>query len=152
MAAKRTRAQTNDQREIAYGQPPLKKQAIEFENIENVAPRTLTRQSVSQQEEESRLFMRKNGNAPLTAFERKLVAAKEKKPPTPQKGVALPKNNDSLESIRQWQKHYRRAFPQFVFYFESIPEDVRAKVSRQVQYLGAVSLFTPCRSRSYFEY
>ena len=142
VAGKRTRAQINDQRESAYGQPPLKKQAIDFENIENFAPRTLTRQSISQQEEEGRLFMKKTGNAPPTAFEKKLVAAREKKPPTPQKTterVILPKNADSLESIRQWQKHYRRAFPQFVFYFESVPEDARAKVSRQVQYLGAVS-------------
>lgn len=47
---------------------------------------------------------------------------------------------ETLDTIRQWQRHYRRAFPQFVFYFDSIPEDSRSKCSRQVLALGAVSL------------
>jgi regulatory subunit for Cdc7p protein kinase len=46
---------------------------------------------------------------------------------------------DTMDSIRQWQRHYRKAFPQFVFYFDSIPEDVRRRFSRQVIALGAVS-------------
>jgi regulatory subunit for Cdc7p protein kinase len=75
--------------------------------------------------------LKKPGNAPPTAFERKLAAAR--KPASAHKPTA-----DSLESIRQWQRHYRKAFPQFVFYFESVPDDVRTKVSRQIQYLGAV--------------
>jgi hypothetical protein len=45
-----------------------------------------------------------------------------------------------MDSIRQWQRHYRKAFPQFVFYFDSIPEDMRRKCSRQVMALGAVSI------------
>lgn len=141
VAGKRTRAQANDNREPTHGQPPLKKQMLDIDNDENANPRTLTRQSLQQQEAESRLFMRKNTNAPQTAFEKKLVAAREKKHPTSLKPAEkVSRGVDSLETIRQWQKHYKKAFPQFVFYFESVPEDVRAKVSRQVQYLGAVSL------------
>ncbi|KAF2429309.1 hypothetical protein EJ08DRAFT_298921 [Tothia fuscella] len=44
---------------------------------------------------------------------------------------------DNLESIRQWQLHYKKVFPNIVFYYESIPDDVRQKISRQVQALGS---------------
>lgn len=42
------------------------------------------------------------------------------------------------ETLRQWQRYYRKAFPTFVFYFESIPGDVRQKCVRQIMGLGAV--------------
>ncbi|KAI5243395.1 hypothetical protein E4T43_04156 [Aureobasidium subglaciale] len=115
--------------------PPTKKQLLDpdHDHDENHQPRSLMRQSLAQQEKDAQLFLKKPGNAPPTAFERKLAAAR--KPPSAQKPVQ--RTADSLESIRQWQRHYRKAFPQFVFYFESVPDDVRTKVSRQIQYLGA---------------
>lgn len=118
---------------------------MENEQSENAAPRTLTRQSLALQEAESKLFMRKNNtNAPLTAFEKKLVAARDKKPTAATKlDARAQKQGDNLETIRQWQKHYRKAFPQYVFYFESVPEDVRSRVSRQIQHLGAVRIPSP---------
>ncbi|KAG9516203.1 hypothetical protein KCU93_g9246, partial [Aureobasidium melanogenum] len=128
VSGKRSRAQ--DPRDA--GQPPLKKQVLDHDHDENQQPRSLIRQSLAQQEKDAQLFLRKPGNAPPTAFERKLAAAR--KPPSAQKPQ---RTADSLESIRQWQRHYRKAFPQFVFYFESVPDDVRTKVSRQIQYLGA---------------
>lgn len=138
VSGKRTRAQTADPRELTFGQPPSKKQAIDGEHDENIAPRTLTRQSQAQQEADAKLFMRKGSNAAPTAFEKKLAAAREKKPHAQKLDPrAVQKQGDSLESIRQWQRHYKKAFPQYVFYFESVPEDVRSKVSRQIQYLGA---------------
>ncbi|PHH74004.1 hypothetical protein CDD80_3425 [Ophiocordyceps camponoti-rufipedis] len=36
-----------------------------------------------------------------------------------------------------WKKHYRAKFPKMVFYFESIPDDVRAKLTKRVTYFGA---------------
>jgi len=48
---------------------------------------------------------------------------------------------EGIERIRAWQGHYRRVFPMFVFYFESLPTDAAAKYQRQVQALGAVSSF-----------
>ncbi|KAI4721409.1 hypothetical protein E4T48_02352 [Aureobasidium sp. EXF-10727] len=129
VSGKRSRQQ--DPRDA--GQPPTKKQVLELDHDENQQPRSLIRQSLAQQEKDAQLFLRKPGNAPPTAFERKLAAAR--KPPSAQK--PLQRTADSLESIRQWQRHYRKAFPQFVFYFESVPDDVRTKVSRQIQYLGA---------------
>ncbi|KAL1306074.1 hypothetical protein AAFC00_004197 [Neodothiora populina] len=142
VSGKRTRANNPEARDILHGQPPSKKQAIDTtEYDENTAPRTLTRQSLAQQEAEAKLFMRKPTNAAPTAFEKKLAAARDKKPTTTtstQKvDPRVQKQGDSLETIRQWQKHYKKAFPQYVFYFESVPEDVRSKVSRQIQYLGA---------------
>jgi regulatory subunit for Cdc7p protein kinase len=127
VSAKRSRAQ--DPRDA--GQPPLKRQVLDLDHDENQQPRSLIRQSLASQEKDAQLFLKKPGNAPPTAFERKLAAAR--KPASAHKPTA-----DSLESIRQWQRHYRKAFPQFVFYFESVPDDVRTKVSRQIQYLGAV--------------
>lgn len=178
VSGKRTRTQTTDPREMVSGQPPSKKQAIDAELDENLAPRTLTRQSLSQQEAEAKVFTRRSTNAAPTAFEKKLAAVRDKKPQS-QKIESQPLKNEahaqkidpraqrqgaSLETIRQWRRHYRNAFPQYVFYFESVPEDVRSRVSRQIQYLGAVrdsssdiqpllalllyslSLFPSCRS------
>ncbi|KAI9803582.1 MAG: hypothetical protein M1825_001925 [Sarcosagium campestre] len=44
---------------------------------------------------------------------------------------------DNNETVKQWQRHYRKVFPQFVFYFESIPDDLHRRCSRQVLSLGA---------------
>lgn len=140
VGGKRTRTQAADPRELVFGQPPPKKQAVDAEYDENTAPRTLTRQSLAQQEADSKLFMRKASSAAPTAFEKKLAAARDRKPTVQKIDPRVQKQGDSLDTIRQWQKHYKKAFPQYVFYFESVPEDVRSKVSRQIQYLGAVCL------------
>ena len=152
VSGKRTRAQATDARDLLQGQPPLKKQVIDLGNDENTAPRSFTRHSLGEKEAENKVFMRKPSNAPMTALERKLVAARERKPAQPQvqqheeKSPEKKKSNDSLENIRQWQRHYKKAFPQFVFYFESVPDDVRRKISLQVQSLGAVSPTRGCVS------
>lgn len=36
-----------------------------------------------------------------------------------------------------WKKHHRAKFPKMVFYFESIPDDIRARLTKRVTYLGA---------------
>jgi hypothetical protein len=41
-----------------------------------------------------------------------------------------------------WKKHHRAKFPKMVFYFESIPDDIRAKLTKRVTYLGAVRYTT----------
>lgn len=47
---------------------------------------------------------------------------------------------DNIEKIKAWQAHYRKVFPTFVFYFESLPEDSSAvRYQKQVHALGAVS-------------
>jgi regulatory subunit for Cdc7p protein kinase len=120
--------------EIPHGQPPPKKQFIDGNEDERSRST-----STNCQNADSKLFARRSNAAP-SAFEKKLVAARERELQPPNKAVRAEKAPaDTMDSIRQWQRHYRKAFPQFVFYFDSIPEDMRRKCSRQVIALGAVS-------------
>jgi regulatory subunit for Cdc7p protein kinase len=124
--------------EMPYGQPPPKRQAMENMEYE---PRSTTCQTTTT---DSKLFARRSNNGNPSAFEKKLVAAREKERQPVVKNVRVEKAPaDTMDSIRQWQRHYRKAFPQFVFYFDSIPEDVRRRFSRQVSALGAVSHTCP---------
>lgn len=125
--------------EAVYGQPPPKKQVIEIpsDDAENLDPRRRDGVPVTAQDKLEEPFS-KRSNAQPTAFERKLASAREKKttpanrPEKSQKASA-----DNIESVRQWQRHYRREFPRFVVYFDSVPDDVRLKAARQCLSLGA---------------
>ncbi|KAK9853673.1 hsk1-interacting molecule 1 [Penicillium brevicompactum] len=125
LPAKRSRS---TQMEIPYGQPPPKKQVMEGMDYE--AGRSAT---TNTQNTDSKLFARRSNNAVPSAFEKKLVAAREKE----RQPAAKPVKVENMDSIRQWQRHYRKAFPSFVFYFDSMPEEMRRKCSRQVIALGA---------------
>ncbi|KAF7185123.1 Hsk1-interacting molecule 1 [Pseudocercospora fuligena] len=141
ISGKRTRAQAGDARESTYGQPPTKKQALAYpnEDEENVDPRRRRGVSATAQDKFEEVFSKRSNNSQPTAFERKLASAREKK--TTQQPRTLDRTQkqqaDNLESIRQWQKHYRRQFPQFVFYFDNVSEDVRHKAMRSIRMLGA---------------
>lgn len=139
LPAKRARS---GQLEIPYGQPPPKKQVMDEAERDSRSPSRS--RSTAYQSTESKLFSRRSNNANPSAFEKKLVAAREKDRPSQLKTARGEKPSaDTMDTIRQWQRHYRKAFPQFVFYFDSIPEDVRRKFSRQVVALGAVSVVCP---------
>ncbi|RDL37197.1 BRCT protein [Venustampulla echinocandica] len=131
--SKQKRSYATIQREDAYGQPPpAKKQMLDIQPALRTPPRHQSAQSSA----EGRVFTRRSNVGQQTAFERKLVAVREK--PAQQLVVKAEKNSDeNLESIRQWQRHHRKIFPSFVFYFESIPADTRAKYTKQVTALGA---------------
>ena len=132
-ASKRSRLDAGLQEDASHDrQPPAKRQALEAKASNFLTPPR--KQGLNSGED--RLFNRKTQNRKPTAFERKLLAARE--------GQQLEKfekleKSTSEEGIRSWQKHYRRLFPSFVFYFESIPDDVRLRCSRQIKSLGAVS-------------
>jgi regulatory subunit for Cdc7p protein kinase len=135
-AAKRSRSYSSQQRDLPYGgAPPLKRQPAELEQSNPKTPTKLQ----STQIPEGRVFTKKTNNAQPSAFEKKLVAARERpaqrQPQKQDRAV-----NENLETIRQWQRHYRKVFPHFVFYFESIPEDTRTRCSKQIQVLGAVCI------------
>ena len=134
-AAKRSRCEAEKQDDPIHDQqPPSKKQAVD---IVQTRPRTPTRRQPLQYSE-SRACIKKPTNAQPTSFERKLYAVKDKQ--TQQRTERQEKAAaESLNGIKQWQKHYRRVFPDFVFFFESVPADVRAKCSKQIRALGAVS-------------
>ncbi|KAK3669449.1 Cdc7p-Dbf4p kinase complex regulatory subunit [Recurvomyces mirabilis] len=137
---KRTRAQLGD---AVQGQPPAKKQAIELPggDEENRDPARRAGVSLSAQEKLEEPFM-KRSNAVPTAFEKKLAAARERKPTIQQSAQSKERMQkaaagDNLESVRQWQRHYRRQFPSFVLYFDGVSDDIRQKTVRQIQSLGA---------------
>jgi regulatory subunit for Cdc7p protein kinase len=150
VAGKRTRAQLG---ENVYGQPPAKKQLLDAngEGGENVDPLKRTATVISNEKLDEPFLSKRTSTAPPTAFERKLASVREKKPAQqPQQPQQLQRadrsqalKGDNLENVRQWQRHYRRQFPQFVFYFDSVPDDVRQKAIRQVRSLGAVSDLSP---------
>ena len=137
VSGKRTRAQAGDG---PHGQPALKKQIIEISEgtEENVDPRRRNGVAVSTHDEQDEPFAKRSKTQP-TAFERKLASVREKQPIAQQqpKERVTKANGDNLDSIRQWQRHYRRQFPQFVIYFDGVPDDVRLKTVRQVQSLHA---------------
>lgn len=141
-------------------EPPLKKQSLDkpSEEAANTTPR---RRLPPPSTAEGKVFESGNVNSTQNAFARKLVAARENKSSfrAPRVDKPMIENQDTnrltvtgrvtksekasldnAENVRQWQKHYRKVFPTFVFYFESIPEDTRNKCSRQIASLGAVSL------------
>lgn len=127
------RSHATTQREEAYSQqPPAKKQMVQTQPM-----KTPTRQS--SQAPEGRVFTRKSNSSQANAFARRLEAVRTRPVQQVQAKVDKASEDTNLEKVKEWQKHYRRVFPKFVFYFESIPEDLRIRYAKQVTALGAVS-------------
>jgi regulatory subunit for Cdc7p protein kinase len=119
IGGKRSRA--SEQRDV-FGQPPPKKHIIEV------------------QDEESRRhgLVRRSG-APATALTRKLEAARENKMPAKQ----AQRTQTDISNVRQWQNHYRKLFPQFIFYFDSVSSLQKDKIMSRAQILGSVCQLAP---------
>lgn len=136
---KRSRALVGD---VLHGQPPQKKQMLDAGNdAENFDPRRKTLVTMGAQDKLDEPFGKRPPNAQPTDFVKKLAASREKKlaPNAKQAHASAQRAGDgNLDSIRQWQRHYRKQFPSFVFYFESVPDDVRSKAMRDIKILGAV--------------
>lgn len=124
--SKQKRSYANMQREEPYGQPPpSKKQALEHPTQRASAiPRSPSKLPRSQV-----LPQRGISSASTTRPQPKDRARVQQTSRTAQ--------DDHDKEV--WKKHYRAKFPKMVFYFESIPDDVRAKLTKKVTYLGAVS-------------
>ncbi|KAF2874307.1 sporulation-specific protein 6 [Massariosphaeria phaeospora] len=120
VGGKRQRSHASEQRDLSYGQPAAKKQIIEVDDAES-----------------RRHGLVRRSGAPPTALTKKFEAAREVKAVPRHAEKSQRQQNENLETIRQWQRHYRRMFPQFVFYFESVPADLKPKISKQIQMLGA---------------
>ncbi|KAL3443650.1 Dfp1/Him1, central region-domain-containing protein [Aspergillus insuetus] len=132
--AKRPRA-TTAHIDIPYGQPPPKKQVVEGNETENQT--TVHTKTSTLRGTDSKLFTRRTNNSQPSAFEKRLVDARDKERQPQSKTTKQEKPSTENISIKQWQRHYRKAFPHFVFYFDCVPIDVRSKCSRQVMALGA---------------
>jgi regulatory subunit for Cdc7p protein kinase len=121
--SKQKRSYANLQREEPYGQPPpTKKQALD--NGTTRAPRSPSKLPRSQ------LLIQRG--VPATSTARTTTRERSTKASTTSRGVP--------DDKEVWKKHYRAKFPKMVFYFESIPDDIRAKLTKRVTYLGAVCL------------
>ncbi|KAL8913223.1 MAG: hypothetical protein Q9171_001937 [Xanthocarpia ochracea] len=137
---KRPRQQL-DQEELGYDQlPPVKRVAT---GNGRLPPRTPPqRQSLEQAE--ARVFGKRPGNQQPTAFERRLLEAKSRKAQELQEKAQEQRldrtgrsTTGTFDGIRQWQKHYRKVFPTFVFYFESVPDETRARHAKFIRAFGA---------------
>lgn len=118
---KRQRSHASEQRDLNYGQPPPKKQIIEVDDAEA----------------RRHGLVRRSGAQP-TALTRKLEAARENKAPPAKHADKTQRASNDLDTIRQWQRHYRKLFPQFVFYFDSVSEPQKDKLMSRAQILGSV--------------
>ncbi|KAM0562835.1 hypothetical protein ACHAPJ_001675 [Fusarium lateritium] len=115
--AKQKRSYATVQREETYGQPPpLKKQVLDNGVQRPVrSPTRSTRTQVLVQRGVTRPPAKERASRPAsTATTRDIDNEKE-----------------------AWKRHHRAKFPKMVFYFESIPDDVRARLTKRVNYLGA---------------
>ncbi|MCJ1312297.1 hypothetical protein MMC25_005971 [Agyrium rufum] len=127
--------------ENIHGQPPAKKQALTFEEATLQTPSKKARLDA-----DGRVFnatinnVKKPATATrLTSFDKKLLAAAQKEKEVQAKPITKAEQvqEQSLENVRTWQRHYRKAFPEFVFFFDSIPEGIRIQASRNAGVLGA---------------
>ena len=130
-AAKRSRADAGLQEDPIDAKPPVKRQTLGSKSSNLCTPpRKPTLQSG-----DDGLFGKKAPNRKPTTFDRKLLAARQ-----PQKTERQGRpSREATRDIEAWQRHYRKVFPLFVFYFENVPEDARMGCSRGIRSLGAVS-------------
>lgn len=121
IGTKRPRPHAADARDHLYGQPPPSKKLV-----------------IEADDEHRRNVLRQPNPNPANAFQRKLEAVRDSR--AIPRGQEKPQKPTSGEDVRlgQWRGHYRKIFPSFVFYFESVPEEIRTKVLKQIRVLGAV--------------
>ncbi|KAL6866635.1 Dfp1/Him1, central region domain-containing protein [Trichoderma novae-zelandiae] len=114
------------QREEPYGQPPpVKKQALD-----HGAQRAVRSPSKPIARNPAHIVIPRNPSA----VPRPVVRERAAKATTASTTRVL-QDVDTEKEV--WKKHHRAKFPKMVFYFESIPDDIRAKLTKRVTYLGA---------------
>lgn len=119
-------------------EPPQKRLAVDRATRESNTPTPRKTHPSQPTVAEARVFERGGGEGAANAFQKKLVAVRDRSA-----GLRVTKNVDNPtkeESIRTWQKHYRKLFPTFSFYFDGVSEDARSRFLRQISSLGAVCL------------
>lgn len=114
---KRTHASI--QREESYGQPPPNKKKLLNDGTEQPL-RSPVRQ--------------------VKVVRKDLARAYKDEKLSQNSGTKAAVREDETARVQRWKSITRANFPNFVFYFESVPNDQRAKLVRQLTQLGAVSL------------
>lgn len=117
--SKRIRSYAELQREEAYGQPPPAKRQMVDHGVQRSlrSPQKMTR-LVPQRQSQSTRASTTDRSAQSTSLK---LSEKE------------------IDNVRQWQAQTRSRFPKMVFYFESLPDEQRVKLTKQFTHLGAVS-------------
>lgn len=145
-SSKPKRSYATVQREEAYGQPPpAKKQIVEASQRPLKTPPPQPARDHDPSEEH--VFSRRAHARQPTSFERLLDNARGKPAANTAAEKAERAAEDNMAALKKWQRHYRKVFPKFVFYFDNIPEDVRYHNARLVAALGAVSACLCCHGR-----
>jgi regulatory subunit for Cdc7p protein kinase len=129
--AKPKRSFATVQREEPYGQPPpVKKQALE-----NGAQRAVRSPSKPLARAPAHIVVPRNSSA----VPRPIVRERSSRTATTTSTTSTARASQEVDTEKElWKKHHRAKFPKMVFYFESIPDDMRAKLTKRVTYLGAV--------------
>lgn len=127
------RSSASIQREEAYGQPPPAKKQI----LDSGIPRPL---KSPQQQRVAKTQLSLQSRRHASTYESKLARERSGQHHHHAESASTGKYTEKdLDEIRRWQSHHRQKFPKMVFYFDSIPEDTRAKLVKQITSLGAVS-------------
>ncbi|CAK7198545.1 Cdc7p-Dbf4p kinase complex regulatory subunit [Sporothrix eucalyptigena] len=133
--AKQRRSHASMQREENYGAlaPPAKKQMLEKADSISTSTATSTSRRVSQ--------------VPRASTSRSYQTERISSHQQQQQQSTTHHSHQSshhhhisekeAEEVRRWQQSQRLRFPKLVFYFDSLPEDQSARLSKQVAYLGA---------------
>ena len=124
--SKRTRTQANIS--LQENEHPHKRLAVDKAGA---GPTTPIRYSA-----EGRVFERGTGTTGSNAFQKRLVAARDRTGLRVTKNVEPEQPKD--EALRRWQEHYRKAFPSFSFYFDAVNDADRGYFAKDVLALGAV--------------
>lgn len=121
--AKKVRPHAEQMREDAYAQPPPAKRQMIDRGVASPTRTRTTRTIVH------RTASRATGTT-STATHSKTSHASTYKP-----------TEEEMVNLRTWHTQIRSRFPKMVFYFESISDEQRSKLAKQVGRLGAVSDF-----------
>jgi regulatory subunit for Cdc7p protein kinase len=117
---KRLRSHADLQREEAYGQPPPAKRQM----VEHGVARSSLRSPSTQ---------RTTRAVAQRQIPRTTAVDRNSQP------VTYKPSEKEVENVRQWQAQTKSRFPKMVVYFESIPDEQRVKLAKQVISLGGVS-------------
>lgn len=136
--AKRTRDQLGDLKSYNEDQPPPKKKQV-LETAQHGLQRT---KAIPTNTGDARIFDTKVLNGAVSSFQKRLVASRDNRDSRTrvvEKELVEKAKATDKDVVKTWQKHYRKVFPTFVFYFESLPDEARHKSLRAIAHLGAVS-------------
>lgn len=119
----KARSHAEIMREEAYGQPPPAKRQMVERGVQRAVP------SPSRPRPTNVVYRNRSNRV---AEQRPAEQTRR----TTQSATFKPTEKE-VDNIRVWQAQTRSRFPKMVFYFESVPDDLRPRLCKQVTHLGA---------------